>query len=54
MKKHRILKSLITFVLALALSITLLPSQFVYAADGGNYDGSGTGNEGVSGGINLI
>lgn len=50
MKKHRILKSLITFVLALALSITLLPSQFVYAADGGNYDGSGTGSEGVSGG----
>lgn len=45
MKKQK-LKNLIAFILVVVLSLIMLPSQIVYA----DYDGGGTGNEGVSGG----
>lgn len=46
MKKHKMLKSLTAFILTVLLSLIMIPSQIVYA----DYDGGGTGNEGVSGG----
>ena len=50
MKKHKTLKNLTAFILTILLTIMFIPTQYIYAADGGPYDGSGTGSEGVSGG----